>query len=98
MANRDCNVCVYSTREGGCRVWDCKGTKTVEDIKEETKAEMFETDGKIMMTQKTFNKLMDERYKRAKAEGIIEGVDTCIDFVDNYDSVIADYLRDAFKD
>ena len=31
--DRDCNRCVYSTREGGCRKFKCEGTKTVEDIK-----------------------------------------------------------------
>lgn len=32
---RDCNKCVYSTRDGNCRKWECKGTVTVEDIKKE---------------------------------------------------------------
>lgn len=31
----DCNKCVYSTRDGGCRKWTCEGTKTVDDIKAE---------------------------------------------------------------
>lgn len=30
----DCNKCVYSTRDGGCRRWTCEGTKTVDDIME----------------------------------------------------------------
>lgn len=38
--NRDCNKCVYSTREGGCRKWTCEGTKTVEDIRAETIEEL----------------------------------------------------------
>lgn len=29
---RDCNNCVYSTRDGGCRKWKCFGNVTVEDI------------------------------------------------------------------
>lgn len=33
--DRDCNKCVYSTREGGCRKFKCEGTKTVEDIRAE---------------------------------------------------------------
>ena len=33
---RDCNKCVYSTRDGNCRKWECKGTKTVKDIKTDT--------------------------------------------------------------
>lgn len=32
---RDCNKCVYSTRDGNCRKWECKGTVTVEDIRKE---------------------------------------------------------------
>lgn len=32
---RDCNKCVYSTRDGSCRKWNCEGTKTVEDIRAE---------------------------------------------------------------
>lgn len=33
--DRDCNNCVYSTRDGNCRKWNCEGTKTVEDIRKE---------------------------------------------------------------
>ena len=33
---RDCNKCVYSTRDGNCRKWECVGTKTVKDIKTDT--------------------------------------------------------------
>lgn len=32
MIDRDCNICVYSTRNGGCRKGICNGTKTVKDI------------------------------------------------------------------
>lgn len=32
---RECNQCVYSTRDGNCRKWSCEGTKTVDDIKEQ---------------------------------------------------------------
>lgn len=39
---RDCNKCVYSTRDGNCRKWECKGTVTVEDIKKEAKEECGE--------------------------------------------------------
>lgn len=28
MSDRDCNNCVYSTRDGGCRKGICNGTKT----------------------------------------------------------------------
>lgn len=35
MEDRECNKCVYSTRDGNCRKWDCEGTKTVKDIKAE---------------------------------------------------------------
>lgn len=34
--DRECNKCVYSTRDGNCRKWSCEGTKTVEDIRTET--------------------------------------------------------------
>lgn len=40
--DRECNKCVYSTRDGGCRKWSCEGTKTVEDIKAEAKAEIID--------------------------------------------------------
>ena len=33
--DRECNKCVYSTRDGNCRKWSCEGTVTVEDIKAE---------------------------------------------------------------
>lgn len=36
MDNRNCNECVYSTRDGFCRKFECAGTVTVEDIKAET--------------------------------------------------------------
>lgn len=39
---RDCNNCVYSTRDGGCRKWSCEGTKTVKDIRKETIEEVEE--------------------------------------------------------
>lgn len=39
---RECNKCVYSTRDGNCRKWDCDGTKTVDDIKMETIHECVE--------------------------------------------------------
>lgn len=39
--DRDCNQCVYSTREGGCRKYKCEGTKTVEDIRSEVIEECF---------------------------------------------------------
>lgn len=42
MDNRDCNQCVYSTREGGCRKFKCEGTKTVEDIKAEAIDELLD--------------------------------------------------------
>lgn len=32
---RDCNRCVYSTRDGNCRKWSCEGTETVNDIRAE---------------------------------------------------------------
>lgn len=32
--DRECNKCVYSTRDGNCRKWDCE-YKTVEDIRTE---------------------------------------------------------------
>lgn len=36
MSNeRDCNRCVYSTRDGNCRKWECNGTVTVKDVKRE---------------------------------------------------------------
>lgn len=38
--DRECNKCVYSTRDGDCRKWSCEGTKTVEDIRIETAKEM----------------------------------------------------------
>jgi len=37
--DRECNKCVYSTRDGNCRKWSCEGTKTVEDIKAEARKE-----------------------------------------------------------
>lgn len=40
--DRDCNQCVYSTREGGCRKYKCEGTKTVEDIRAEVIEEIKE--------------------------------------------------------
>lgn len=52
---------------------------------------------KIQMTQRAFNKLMDDRYKHGKEDGISEAIEQCIAYVDMYDSVIADYMRDAFE-
>jgi len=40
MMDRECNKCVYSTRDGDCRKWSCEGTKTVDDIRIETAKEM----------------------------------------------------------
>lgn len=37
MDNRNCNNCVYSTRDGFCRKFECAGTVTVEDIKAEAR-------------------------------------------------------------
>lgn len=39
---RDCNICVYSARNGDCRKWDCEGTKKVEDIKADAIDEITE--------------------------------------------------------
>lgn len=30
---RDCNNCIYSTREGSCRKWKCEGTVTEDKLK-----------------------------------------------------------------
>ena len=37
MEDRNCNECVYSTRDGFCRRFECAGTVTVEDIKAEAR-------------------------------------------------------------
>ena len=42
--DRDCNKCVYSTRDGGCRKWTCEGTKTVEDIRAEVIDSIIQAD------------------------------------------------------
>lgn len=67
--DRDCNRCVYSTREGGCRKFTCEGTKTVEDIR----AEVLEEYVKLFIE----NALIDEsktwtEYARKVAEQLKE--------------------------
>lgn len=42
MSDRDCNNCVYSARNGGCRKGICNGTKTVKDIQEESKTKTID--------------------------------------------------------
>lgn len=39
---RDCNRCVYSTRDGDCRRFTCRGTVTVDDVKTESVKEFAE--------------------------------------------------------
>jgi len=39
---RDCNNCVYSTRDGNCRKFTCEGTKTVEQIRADAIDECIE--------------------------------------------------------
>lgn len=46
--DRECNKCVYSTRDGNCRKWSCEGTKTVEDIKAEARKEYHDKLSKEM--------------------------------------------------
>lgn len=44
----------------------------------------------------TFNKC-SIAYEKGREDGFYEAVDSCIAYVDMYDSVIADYMRDAFE-
>ena len=39
---RDCNRCVYSTRDGGCRRFTCHGTETVDDVREKAVGEFVD--------------------------------------------------------
>ena len=39
--NRECNKSVYHA-SGSCSAWECKGTKTVEDVIRETRKEVLD--------------------------------------------------------
>ena len=65
--DRECNKCVYSTRDGDCRKWNCEGTVTVEDIKAEAKADAIDECKTILKSHHMYRTCEDDYNAKIEA-------------------------------
>ena len=57
--DRECNKCVYSTRDGECRKWSCEGTVTVGDLKNQIMED-------VLMIMRAHSDCYKQKYFKSK--------------------------------